>query len=139
VSQSSEFCPTITLCVASQRVLFLLLFISLSTQSGNFWIHPRSLDRTKDEGTQNELNISRSGRTDDNREKLLIHLKRRHDDTFQSFVKSLGTNWSINTKEPQDGTGRPALPSEAYDAKVTRSYSEMVKVKLNLSTCLTKS
>jgi hypothetical protein len=25
-----------TLCVASQRV-----FISLSTQSGNFWIHPR--------------------------------------------------------------------------------------------------
>jgi hypothetical protein len=29
---------TITLCVASQWVL--LLFISLSTQSGNFWIHP---------------------------------------------------------------------------------------------------
>jgi hypothetical protein len=28
---------SITLCVASQRV-----FISLSTQSGNFWIHPRS-------------------------------------------------------------------------------------------------
>jgi hypothetical protein len=31
----------ITLCVASQRVLLLLLFISLSTQSGNFWIHTR--------------------------------------------------------------------------------------------------
>jgi hypothetical protein len=33
----------ITLCVTSQRVflLLLLLFISLSTQSGNFWIHPR--------------------------------------------------------------------------------------------------
>jgi hypothetical protein len=30
----------ITLCVASQRCV-LLLFISLSTQSGNFWIHPR--------------------------------------------------------------------------------------------------
>jgi len=41
VSQSSEFC-TMTLCVASQRVFIVgLLFISLSTQSGNFWIHPR--------------------------------------------------------------------------------------------------
>jgi hypothetical protein len=30
---------TVTLCVASQRVF--LLFILLSTQSGNFWIHPR--------------------------------------------------------------------------------------------------
>jgi hypothetical protein len=34
----------ITLCVASQRLLLLLLLllllISLSTQSGNFWIHP---------------------------------------------------------------------------------------------------
>jgi hypothetical protein len=30
---------TITFCVASQRVLLLL--ISLSTQSGNFWIHQR--------------------------------------------------------------------------------------------------
>jgi hypothetical protein len=32
---------TITVCVASQRVL--LLFISLSTQSGNFWIQPCKL------------------------------------------------------------------------------------------------
>jgi hypothetical protein len=33
----------ITLCVASQQVfLVLLLFISLSTQSGNFWIYPRT-------------------------------------------------------------------------------------------------
>jgi hypothetical protein len=33
----------INLCVASQRVfiLLLLLFIPLSTQSGNFGIHPR--------------------------------------------------------------------------------------------------
>jgi hypothetical protein len=31
---------TITLCVASQRV-FVVVVISLSTQSGNFWIHPR--------------------------------------------------------------------------------------------------
>jgi hypothetical protein len=30
----------IILYVASQRV-FILLFTSLSTQSGNFWIHPR--------------------------------------------------------------------------------------------------
>jgi hypothetical protein len=30
----------ITPCVASQ-CLFLLLFVSLSTQSGNFWIYPR--------------------------------------------------------------------------------------------------
>jgi hypothetical protein len=28
----------ITLCVAFQRV-FIIVFISLSTQSGNFWIH----------------------------------------------------------------------------------------------------
>jgi hypothetical protein len=31
----------ITICVASQQCLLLLLFISLSTQSGNFWIHSR--------------------------------------------------------------------------------------------------
>jgi hypothetical protein len=30
----------ITLCVASQRVFIVV--ISLSTQSGNFWIYPRS-------------------------------------------------------------------------------------------------
>jgi hypothetical protein len=30
-----------TLCVASQRV-FIVVVISLSTQSGSFWIHPRS-------------------------------------------------------------------------------------------------
>jgi hypothetical protein len=29
-----------TICVASQRV-FIVAVISLSTQSGNFWIHPR--------------------------------------------------------------------------------------------------
>jgi hypothetical protein len=33
----------ITLYVASQRA-FILLFISLSTQSGNFWILPRALN-----------------------------------------------------------------------------------------------
>jgi hypothetical protein len=31
---------TITLCVTSQRV-FIIVVISLSTQSGDFWIHPR--------------------------------------------------------------------------------------------------
>jgi lipopolysaccharide/colanic/teichoic acid biosynthesis glycosyltransferase len=41
----------ITLCVASQRVvvvvvvvvvvIIIIIIISLSTQSGNFWIHPR--------------------------------------------------------------------------------------------------
>jgi hypothetical protein len=30
---------SITICVASQRV-FIFVFISLSTQSGNFWIYP---------------------------------------------------------------------------------------------------
>jgi hypothetical protein len=34
-----------TLCVPSQRVLLLLSFISLSTKSGNFWIHPRACVR----------------------------------------------------------------------------------------------
>jgi hypothetical protein len=43
----------INLCVASQLVLLLLLllllllFISLSTQSGNVWIHPRTYYLTK--------------------------------------------------------------------------------------------
>jgi hypothetical protein len=40
VRQSSEF-VTITLCVVSQECSLLMLYISLSTQSGNFWIHPR--------------------------------------------------------------------------------------------------
>jgi hypothetical protein len=31
---------TIALCVASQR-MFIIVVISLSTQSGNFWIRPR--------------------------------------------------------------------------------------------------
>jgi len=44
VSQSSEFCRHNPLCCFSMSVLFfLLLFISLSTQSGNFWIHPRMM------------------------------------------------------------------------------------------------
>jgi hypothetical protein len=38
VSQSNEFCCYNPLCCFSTRLL--LLFISLSTQSGNFWIHP---------------------------------------------------------------------------------------------------
>jgi hypothetical protein len=34
----------ITLCVASQRgFVIVVVFISLSTQSGNFWIHRRIL------------------------------------------------------------------------------------------------
>jgi hypothetical protein len=36
----------ITLCVASQRVFIV---ISLSTQSGNIWIHPRMLQHCKTE------------------------------------------------------------------------------------------
>jgi hypothetical protein len=42
VSQSSEF-AAINLCVASQRVFIVTVVavISLSTQSGNFWIHSR--------------------------------------------------------------------------------------------------
>jgi hypothetical protein len=31
----------ITLCVASR--VFIVVIVSLSTQSGNFWIHPRRL------------------------------------------------------------------------------------------------
>jgi hypothetical protein len=30
-----------TLCIASHRVFIVVSVISLSTQSGNFWIHPR--------------------------------------------------------------------------------------------------
>jgi len=39
----------ITICVASQRV-FIVVVISLFTQSGNFWIHPRTnwQDNTKE-------------------------------------------------------------------------------------------
>jgi len=40
VSQSSGFHRHEPLCCFSTSVYFFL-FISLSTQSGNFWIHPR--------------------------------------------------------------------------------------------------
>jgi hypothetical protein len=33
----------ITLCVASQRVFIVVYFVM--TQSGNFWIHPRTYQR----------------------------------------------------------------------------------------------
>jgi hypothetical protein len=33
----------ITLYVASQRVFVVVVVVSLSSQSGNFWIHPRIL------------------------------------------------------------------------------------------------
>jgi hypothetical protein len=34
----------ITICVASQRVfVVVVVVVVLSTQSGNFWIHPRIL------------------------------------------------------------------------------------------------
>jgi hypothetical protein len=41
VSQSSEFCRYNLLCFLLNECLLLLLFVSLLTQSGNFWIHPR--------------------------------------------------------------------------------------------------
>jgi hypothetical protein len=53
---------SITLCVASQRV-FLLLFISLSTQSGNFWIYPRRLTKCFMEVNVRKLNTSQFLRT----------------------------------------------------------------------------
>jgi hypothetical protein len=42
VSQSSEFCHHNPLCCFSTSVYCRLFFISLSTQSGNFWIHRRT-------------------------------------------------------------------------------------------------
>jgi hypothetical protein len=67
----------ITLCVASQRafivtivvavvvvllllLLLLLLFISLSTQSGNFWIHPLIWSRDSSVGIATRLRAGRS-------------------------------------------------------------------------------
>jgi hypothetical protein len=54
VSQSSDF-AAMTLCVASQRVLLLLLLLlfSWSTQSGNFSIHSRNSSSQTD-----DVNIS---------------------------------------------------------------------------------
>jgi hypothetical protein len=37
----------IALCVASQRVFIVVEYISLWTQSGNFWIHPRKYYNTQ--------------------------------------------------------------------------------------------
>jgi hypothetical protein len=38
----------ITLCVASQRVFIVVsVYISLSTQSGNFWIHTHTCTNTR--------------------------------------------------------------------------------------------
>jgi len=45
VSQSSDFCRHNSLCCFSTSILLLLLFISLLTQSGNFWIHPRTSNK----------------------------------------------------------------------------------------------
>jgi len=44
VSESREFCCQNTLCCFSTSVYCFLLFISSSTQSGKFWIHPRILE-----------------------------------------------------------------------------------------------
>jgi hypothetical protein len=41
----------ITLCVASRRVVIVNVVISLSTESGNVWIHPRMLNNSYDNGS----------------------------------------------------------------------------------------
>jgi hypothetical protein len=41
VSQSSEFCSHNS-CIASQRVYIVVVYFVM-TQSGNFWIHPRTI------------------------------------------------------------------------------------------------
>jgi hypothetical protein len=53
----------ITLCVDSQRVFIVVvvvvvvLFISLSTQSGNFWIHPRTAEHVADPSVEIQIHI----------------------------------------------------------------------------------
>jgi hypothetical protein len=60
ISQSSEFCA-ITLSIASQCLL-LLSFISLLTQSRNFWIHPGIHRPGVEEGGQSPAaNIKQKG------------------------------------------------------------------------------
>jgi hypothetical protein len=55
----------ITLRVASQRVFFVVV-ISLSTQSGNFWIHPRTLTQSKNPEERDRLgNLVVDGRVSD--------------------------------------------------------------------------
>jgi len=54
VSQSSDFCLHNPLCCFSTS----LLFASLSTQSGNFWIHPRKFKMSRGEYLRNISVIS---------------------------------------------------------------------------------
>jgi hypothetical protein len=50
--KSSEFCRHNLLCCFSTSLLLLLLFISLSTQTGNFWTHPRKCETYVDNATE---------------------------------------------------------------------------------------
>jgi hypothetical protein len=59
----------VNLCVASQLVFLLLLFISLSTQSGNFWIHPRMILSRHSNSRQN-LNVRIANESFENVAKL---------------------------------------------------------------------
>jgi hypothetical protein len=52
VSQSSEFCHNNPLCCSSASVCIVVsVYISLSTQSGNFWVHSLIWTHVKVYGT----------------------------------------------------------------------------------------
>jgi len=52
----------ITFCVASQRVFIVVSVFSLSTKSGNFWIHPRTQSRCRAvEGANSHSHSSKTG------------------------------------------------------------------------------
>jgi hypothetical protein len=55
----------ITLCVASQRVFIVAAVISLSTQSGNFWIHHRTVIFTWTSRDLLSYNRTNANRTSD--------------------------------------------------------------------------
>jgi hypothetical protein len=88
VSQSSEFCHHNPFVLLLNECLFLLLFISLSTQSGNFWIYNHTLNflllatlavmvtflsgyKRKDEG--NESVSNKDNEASSNTETYVIH------------------------------------------------------------------
>jgi hypothetical protein len=78
----------ITVCVASQRLLIIV--ISLSTQSGNFWIYPQCSNRQRKRESKNEgMKEGRKGRKEIKTYIRKITVTTAYTGYSQSFLASL--------------------------------------------------
>jgi hypothetical protein len=90
MSQSSEFCHHNRLCCFSTSVYMLWAYISLSTQSGNFWIHPGTAQLPVDAQCTIHRNTDRFIPT----QRLKFFVETR--DFFVGFLKSLVLDFLFN-------------------------------------------